>query len=175
MPRRVAQRARSLAAGIADRLLTPATRAELLGLFLVLVVVVAVAAGVIYHDSVKQDQLTTAQLRSCSRLNLVRAQDNKSHLDDYRFDTAVAALIKTGLTQPQVPNTALTVKQRKDDLTAVEMLAAQLRGSAESKEWTPLTLCYPATFDPLHYVPPSPIPFKQELPPPSALTPGPGE
>jgi hypothetical protein len=110
------------------------------------------------QGQIKQDakaslvrEIRIGQLRSCHRLNVLRAEDNRSHLQDYRVYVAVSAFPGIG-----------TFKET-------------VRAAAAGKEWVPLTQCYPATYHPLTYDAPEPIPFAKELPTESALVVGRGE
>jgi hypothetical protein len=136
---------------------------------------IALGFSQIHSQGVSEESLRTAQLRSCHRLNVIRAEDNRSHFDDYRFDSTLAALLRISLAQPQEPDRRLSPSQQAGDRHLVDEFTSGLEADAKDKQWTELAKCVPATDDPLTYVPPSPIPFSKQLPPPSTLTVGPGE
>jgi hypothetical protein len=142
-----------------------------------LVALVFLAAGwiTLYGQGVKLNgqrvtvnELRTSQSHGCHRLNVVRAEDNRSQLHDFGLFTATAALVSTAIEHPQQHST------RAQRAKAAAYLA-KIQGDALAKEWTPLTLCAPATYHPATYVEPKPIPFSKRLPPPQALRVGPGE
>lgn len=152
------------------------------------------------HARDGEGRLQTAQLRGCHRLNIDRARENRSWLHAYRankgtlaYDETFKVLVVLSVQHP-APNEPLTPERRRRTALFLRKLEGEISGVQQNiagMEWTPLTACYPATLDPLRYVPPSSHPFAvvshvrrggkvvtvatEDLPPASALTVGPGE
>lgn len=153
-------------------------------------------------QSVTQETLRIAALRGCHRLNTDRARENRGWLHAYKasqgtlsYDNTFRSLILVSLKHP---TQRVTAEQRKNTTLFLAKLGGEIAGVEQNLagiEWTPLTKCYPATLDPLHYLPPEPQPLAvtvryrelahgrwvwravvvQNLPPPSALAVGAGE
>lgn len=128
----------------------------------------AVGFIIVHNQGVSESQLRVSQLRACHRLNIVRAEDNRSQLVDYRLFTATADLIAAAVAHPEHPST----RQQK---AGAEAYLARIRGDVLAKEWTELTKCGPATYHASVYVAPTPVPFAVRLPPTRALHLGRGE
>ncbi len=140
----------------------------------------AVGFFVVKGQGVSLNELRISQLRGCHRLNIVRAEDNRSQLHDFDVFTATAALLSAAATHPDRPATPAEAKRARAYIEQIEE-------DALAKEWTPLSHCYPATYHPRLYAAPTPRPFAREerhgkhvkrvlrLPPRSALYLGPGE
>jgi hypothetical protein len=143
--------------------------------WVIALVFLAIGFFVVKGQGVSLEVLRVSQLRACHRLNVVRAQDNQSHYDDFKFDTSLALLLRVALAQPQTPNPALSRVEQEENLRRVDSFVGGLGRYAKDKQWTPLTRCYPATYHPLRYVAPTPVPFAKRPPPHSALYVGPGE
>lgn len=128
------------------------------------------AAGwvTLHSQGVTESQLRVSQLRACHRLNIVRAEDNRSQLVDYRLFTATADLIAAAVAHPEHPAT----RQQK---AGAEAYLARVRGDALAKQWTELTKCAPATYHAGTYIAPVPVSFARQFPPARALHLGPGE
>jgi phosphate/sulfate permease len=107
------------------------------------------------------------QLRSCHRLNVLRAESNRSQLRDYQLFTATITLIEAAATA----SPAASSNQHAQTMGYL----TKIRDDALGKEWTPLTKCIPATDHPASYIPPSPVAFSRQGPPASALQVGAGE
>lgn len=122
----------------------------------------------LHSETVSQKSLETAQLRSCHRLNVVQAEDNRSQYQDFGLFAATVRLLKDAITHPSQPTTAQQRAGARAYLNGVEQ-------DILAKEWTPLLRCYQAINEPLRYMPPVPVPFAKMLPPASALRVGAGE
>ncbi len=164
------ERVRIQAADLAQRALRPATHAEVLALFVLLLDLGTIGFGQIHHEHIREShqhvtnaRFRTGQLRACHRLNVMRAESNLSQLRDFEVFDATVGLLHASLTLPQT-------------------YAAKIQDDILAKEWTPLTDCYAATDHPVTYQAPNPIHFGRTikgrivttLPPPSALYVGPG-
>lgn len=136
--------------------------------WVIALVFLAVGFIVVKGQGVSVDELRVSQLRACHRLNIVRAEDNRSQLQDYRLFTATAGLIGAAIAHPTQPSTSAQRATARAYLAGID-------GDALAKEWTELTKCRPATFHASTYIAPNPIPFARELPPARALHLGPGE
>lgn len=140
---------------------------------------VVVAAGFIYGSHLSSNTskseerhaaLRAYQIAACNRGNESRASENRSHRDDYLFDTTLAALLRISLSQPSSPNPRLTPSQQAGDLRLVEQFVGSLSSYAADKEWRELIPdCEYAVDHPATYVLPPPIKFSREMPPPGAL------
>jgi hypothetical protein len=117
-----------------------------------------------------QIDLRAYQIASCERGNTVRAENNRSHADDYAFDTTLAAALKVSLAEPEAVNPNLTQRQRAANRAVVAEFVGQLESAAADKEWTHLIEdCEYAVDHPTAYHFPPPVKFSQQLPPPAAL------
>jgi predicted acetyltransferase len=136
--------------------------------WMIAIAFLAVGFIIVHSQGVSVNELRVSQLRGCHRLNIVRAEDNRSQLQDFQLFTATADLLDRAIAHPEHPATS----QQK---TAAESYLARIKDDALGKEWTPLSQCYRATYHPLVYVEPAPVPFARTLPPPDALHLAPGE
>jgi hypothetical protein len=148
-------------------------------LAVVLMGLLLIAAGFIYgghlsSNTTKSEErhaaLRSYQIASCTRANESRASENRSHRDDYLFDTTLASLLRISLSQPSSPNPRLTPAQQTGDLELVEQFVGHLEGYAADKEWRELIPdCEYAVDHPATYVLPAPVKFAKRMPPASAL------
>lgn len=136
--------------------------------WMIALVFLAVGFIIVHGQGVSVDELRVSQLRACHRLNIVRAEDNRSQLQDYRLFTATAGLIAQAIAHPEHPATA-------EQKTGAERYLASIRGDALAKQWTELTKCWPATYHANTYVAPVPVSFSLRFPPARALHVGLGE
>ena len=109
-------------------------------------------------------QIVAAQhtqiVEGCQRLNILRAEDNRSHFADYRVFSLVYR-------ETLVARALYRTPQEKAYFVA---FTREMRGAIADKTWTPLTDCTQAVN--AHggaYKPPNPIPFEVRMPPASAL------
>jgi hypothetical protein len=136
--------------------------------WLIALAFLAVGFIVVHGQGVSVDELRVSQLRACHRLNIVRAEDNRSQLVDYGLFTATADLIARAVAHPEHP---ATTRQK----AAADAYLDRIRDDDLAKEWTELTKCGPATYHAATYIAPTPVPFAIRLPPMRALHVGPGE
>ncbi len=127
------------------------------------------AAAAIVRSNRRHDALRIYQIASCKRGNETRVIDNRSHKDDYLFDTSLVKLLRTALAQPEGAN-GLTPAQRRADRRNARQFTNQLAGFAKDKEWRYLIPnCEVAVDQPSKYISPKPIKFSTALPPYKAL------
>lgn len=134
-------------------------------------IVLVVVGGLLYRG-LQEAQATqrSSQIASCKRGNKVRAENNRSHLDDYRFDTALARLLTVALKQPEQLNARLTPAQREANRVRAAAFVGQLEGAAKDKEWTYLIAdCGYAVDHPSTYHFPPAVQFSERMPPSSVL------
>lgn len=112
--------------------------------------------------------LHTSQLRACHRLNLIRAEDNRSQLKDFDLFSLTGKLIAGAVAHPRQVMTA-------KEAGVVKVYLARINEDVLGKEWTPLTDCARAVNEPFIYPSPEPIPFSYQRPSSKALVVGPGE
>lgn len=151
---------------------------EHIAIFVVLGLLGLLALGLkLEGQGVKEGQLRVSQLRACHRLNIIRAEDNRSQLKDYELFSLVAQSIAATLANPQQPETG---EQKLQTEAFLKIINSDILG----KEWTPLTDCGLAVDHAASYVAPQPRPFgtvgkdgtiKTHLPTPDALHVGPGQ
>lgn len=103
-----------------------------------------------------------SELRTCHRLNIVRASQNRNQLAAWRFDTLFVSLMKATVSSPR-----LSPAQRRATRTFVRAL----REEANARSWVPLTDCPKAVYTSTPAA--RPIPFSKMLPPHGALFLGP--
>lgn len=111
-------------------------------------------------------------LHSCVRLNIVRAEDNKSHYGDYlvisqqlKFQSSSLKSNYAALKHIGVPIAVLN-RALKQQLASLQTARIQ----ADSKSWVPLTNCTAVALSSGGtYKPPQPIPFSQGKPPASSM------
>lgn len=126
---------------------------------LVLIVLMVVGYGKLVDESASQSAQELSLLEGCQRLNILRAEDNRSHYADFIVDSFVAARFLK-------PTKTETAGQKK--ITAE--FAAKLTQAVQDKTWTPITNCAQAVNEHgAKYQAPNPIPFMTRLAPPSAL------
>ena len=136
--------------------------------WLIAIACVAVIGVLVLEQGVTNRTFRVAQLRSCHRLNILRAEDNRSQLHDFELYSLTLTLLEGAVAR--APQTESAEARRE----AVAYLAA-IRGDLLGKEWVPLASCPAAVDHPATYRTPTPIPFAKATPPASALTVGPGE
>ena len=136
----------------------------MLGVALIVVIGLMVVAWKANLQSIRADQRRIervvasnylALIEECDRLNILRAETNRSAYGDYVLDIVVLSGFRSA------PHTAL---ERRFD----RLFWPELKFAARSKEWTPITDCRQAvnTFG-VKYRAPQPIPFTKQLPPAS--------
>ncbi|HEY4452375.1 MAG TPA: hypothetical protein VGN13_12370 [Solirubrobacteraceae bacterium] len=127
------------------------------------------------HAATKAERATKAlrayQIASCYRGNERTQAENGARLDDYRFDTTTAHLVKLALTIPHAPNPQESVQQEREGLALTKGYVHNLEVFAEHKAWHPLTPnCEYAVDHPRTYHFPKAVPFARREPPPAALS-----
>lgn len=126
---------------------------------LVTAALLAVAIAKLYDQSATQSAQELSLLEGCQRLNILRAEDNRSHYADFIVDSFVAARFLK-------PTKTETAAQKK--ITAT--FSGKLKTAVQDKTWTPITNCAQAVNEHgAKYQAPEPIPFAIRLAPPSAL------
>ena len=99
-------------------------------------------------------------VEGCQRLNILRAEDNRSHYADYRVFSLVYR-------ETLVARSLYRTPQEKAYFLA---FTREMRGAIADKTWTPLTDCTQAVnAHGAAYPPPNPIPFNTRLPSADAL------
>lgn len=128
------------------------------------------AASALTKSEKRHAALRSYQIASCKRGNESRASENRSHRDDYLFDTTLASLLHISLSQPSTPDPNLTSEEQHGDLQRVKRFVGSLTRYADDKEWRSLIPnCEKAVDDPSKYVLPPPTKFTSAMPPPAAL------
>jgi hypothetical protein len=161
----------------AHRVITRLQRSQLWGVLALGVLLITTGAfygGHLQSNTSKSEErhaaLRSYQIASCNRANESRASENRSHRDDYLFDTTLAALLNISLSQPSSPNPRLTPGQQAGDLHLVKQFVGSLSSYAADKEWRELIPdCEYAVDHPATYVLPPPIKFSKQMPPAGAL------
>lgn len=128
------------------------------------------ASTALAKSEVRHAALRSYQIASCKRANESRAGENRSHRDDYLFDTALARGLSLILGQASRPNPLLTAAQNAADRDFFVGLTGSLGGFASDKEWRPLIVnCVFAVDHPGKYVLPPSVKFSERPAPTSAL------
>jgi hypothetical protein len=126
----------------------------------VFVIIGLVGLGALALDvkgqAVSQHTLRVAQLRACHRLNVMRAEDNRSQLADYRLYSLTINLFAAAIAHPTQPTTPAERQQDRAYL-------AEIRHAAGAKEWSELTLCVPSVDSPTTFSAPAAVPFSQAV------------
>jgi hypothetical protein len=120
--------------------------------------------------------LRTYQIESCKREDASRVSDNRSHLDEYRFDSAITKLLRAALGRPIIKLPGINARRAREERREAVALLATATAAAEHLEWGHLIEnCEAAVDHPEQYRFPSLVTFTKELPPKGALELQPGE
>jgi hypothetical protein len=123
-----------------------------------------------------QRRLRTYQVESCKREDASRASDNRSHLYEYGFDSAITKLLRAALGRPIIRLPGIDARRAHEERAEARSLLRSATASAENLEWGHLIeSCEAAVDHPEQYRFPPLVKFKTELPPIGALELQPGE
>jgi hypothetical protein len=123
-----------------------------------------------------QHKLRAYQVESCKREDANRVSDNRSHLDEYNFDSAITKLLRAALGRPIIKIRGINATRAHEERAEAISLLHSATASAEHLEWGHLIEnCTAAVDHPEQYRFPPLVRFKTQLPPKGALELQPGE
>jgi hypothetical protein len=129
------------------------------------------AAAALGRSNARHEALRAYQIHACERSNETRAGENRSHRDDYLFDTHLVKLLDVALAEPAAPQPNLSPRQVAENRKLTIAFTSQLAGYAADKEWRHLIPdCEYAVDNPQTYKLPRPIRFSVQMAPADALT-----
>jgi hypothetical protein len=117
-----------------------------------------------------QRRLRAYQIESCKREDASRVSDNRSHLYEYSFDSAITKLLRAALGRPIIRLPGIDAKRAREERAEAISLLRSATASAEHLEWGHLIeSCESAVDHPEQYRFPPLVKFKTQLPPIGAL------